>query len=229
MKYKEEKMLTIFDENADKTIKKQKLQETIMLLLTFVVVPIASILITLAASDRPVSTSMSRIAWVDKQFFLVLLWGFLNMANYIYSMILVVKIGGYSKGWKKFFIISASVAAAVMTIGLSIPAYYSETDLKLQQMRTAHVVISGAGFFYYVAEVCFLALTLFKRNRDQFLLSVGMASFIIIGGIYSLVFVNDPTGYCFCSTITQLFLFGTSNFFLAVQYYLMKVFPKKEN
>ncbi len=217
----------IFDSSADTSIKKENLQEKIMLILTFIIVPIASILVTVAASDRPVSTSMSRIAWVDKQFFLVLLWGALNMGNYIYSMVLVVKKGGYSKGWKKFFIISAAVAAAVMTIGLSIPAYYSETDIKLQQMRTAHVVISGAGFFYYVAEAYILALTLIKRNKDQFFISVGMMSFTVIGGIYSLVYVNDPTGYCFCSTISQLFLFGMSNFFLAVQYFLMKRFPRE--
>ena len=221
--------LNIFDKNADTAVKNQSLQEKIMLVLTFIVVPVASILITLVASDRPVSTSMSRIAWVDKKFVFVLLWGLLNMGNYIYSMVLTVKKGGYSKGWKKFFIVSASVAAAIMTIGLSIPAYYSETDVKLQQMRTAHVIISGAGFFYYVAEVFFVALTLLWRNKNQFFLSIGMACFIAIGGIFSLIYVNDPTGYCFCSTATQLFLFGASNFFLAVQYFLMRYFPMESN
>ena len=217
-------MKNIFLPDADTSLKKEGLQEKIMLILTFVIVPLVSILVTMFRADRPVSTSMSRIAWVDKDFGLVLLWGFLNMGNYIYSLVLTVKKGGYTKGWKKFFIISAAVAAAIMTIGLSIPAYYSETDIKLQQMRTAHVVISGAGFFYYVAEVFFLTLTLLKRNKSQFFISLGMALFIAIGGIYSLVFVNDPTGYCFCSTVTQLFLFGTSNVFLAVQYYFMKQF-----
>ncbi len=221
-------MKNIFDKNADLNVKKQNLQELIMIVLTFVVVPVVSVLITLAASDRPVSTSMSRIAWVDKQFALVVLWGFLNMGNYIYSLVLTVKKGGYTSGWKKFFIVSASIAAAIMTIGLSIPAYYSETDIKLIQMRTAHVVIAGAGLFYYVAESCILALTLIKRNKRQFMLSAGMCLFIIVGVLFSLIYVNDPTGYCFCSTVTQLFLFGACNAYMAVQYFLMSQF-KIEN
>ncbi len=218
---------TIFDKEADRSIKDQELQEIIMLLITFLLVPVASVLITQVASDRPVSTSMSRIAWVDKQFVWVLLWGLLNMGNYIYSLVLVTKKAGYSAGWKKFFIISAAAAALIMTVGLSIPAYYSETDIKIQQMRTAHVILAGIGFFYYVAEVFFIALTLLKRNKTQFMLSLGMALFIAVGGIFSIIFVNDPASYCFCSTVTQLFLFGTSNAFLAVQYFLMKEFKSE--
>ena len=220
--------MKIFDDNASVNIKSQKTKELILLIATFFAVPVFSMIITLVRPERPVSTSMSRIAWVDKDFVLVALWGLLNMANYIYALCLVVKSGGYNDKWKKFFIVSAGFAALCMTVGLSIPAYYSETDIKLIQMRTAHVVISGAGLFYYVAECCLLTLTLLKRNKRQFMLSVGMCLLMILGVLFALLYVNDPTGYCFCSTVTQLFLFGSCNVFMAVQYYLMTQF-KPEN
>ena len=222
--------MKIFDDKASVSIKSQKIKEIILLISTFVVVPLFSMLVTLVREERPVSTSMSRIAWVDKDFVLVALWGLFNMANYIYALCLVVKSGGYNDKWKKFFIISAAFAALCMTVGLSIPAYYSETDIKLIQMRTAHVVISGAGLFYYVAECCLLALTLIKRNKRQFMLSVGICLLMIFGVLFALLYVNDPTGYCFCSTVTQLFLFGVCNVFMTIQYYFMTQFkPEKED
>ncbi len=217
-------MKNIFDPNANTEIKKQRLQEIILLVVSFVIVPIISMIVITSGSDRAIYTSISRLAWVDNLFPLILFWGLINMGNFIYALVLTVKAGGYTMPWKKFFIIFAAVGALLMTVGVSIPAYYDPSNARLVALRTAHTVISTTGFSLFYVLMVIMAITILKRNKRQGWLSIAIVAFMIAGGAFAIVEANDAASYCTTSAVSQIFFFGLYNTYMAIQYFFMTTF-----
>lgn len=220
--------MKIFDLDTNNTIKKQNVHEVILPLITFILVPLISIITTFAGADRPIYTSYSRIAWVDGYFPLILFVGGINMFAFLYGLILVLKIGGYSKNWKKLFISISSIAILFLTVGLSIPAYYEPDDKYLTMLRSMHTGFATPGFFGYLIVLIIFTITLFFRNTAQAWLNVFALCFMCMAAAYAIFEVNDEESYCVTSSIAQIFVFSLYNVNITINYFLMKFMPNNK-
>jgi len=221
-------MKQIFDLNLDCSLKKEKLHNFLLPLLSFILIPLISILTTFAGADRPVFTSYSRIAWVDGYFPLILFVGALNMFTFLYGLILVLKIGGYTKNWKKLLITISSFAILLLTTGLSIPAYYEPNDEYLTMLRSMHTGFATPGFFGYLFVLIIFTITLFFRNSTQAWINVFGLCFMCMAAAYAIFEVNDENSYCVTSSISQIFVFALYNINITINYFLMKFIPNNK-
>lgn len=104
-----------------------KLHEILMMMLTFVVVPIVSILIvTLTAGSvglRVVQTTVSMLAWFNGKLAEVYVWGFINLALYAYLLVLNLDGERYSKPVKIAFYVVFGLSVVILMTGLSIAPF----------------------------------------------------------------------------------------------------------
>lgn len=229
-------MIKIFEaedtlEDVETTEKKQAanrtmLMEVALLLTTFVLVPIISIVIVTSGEQRAIYNSISRLAWPEGKLALVFLWGIINMGNYAFALKLALDAGGYTKKWKRMFAVMTALCALFISVGICFPAY-PEQEPKLIMLRTVHSALCIIGLAGFFITIIVLTATLYKRNKRQFALSLSMLLFIFIGGIFSILEVNDSTSYCLTSSVAQIFMFGMFNAMLTIEYFLMTVFPNE--
>ena len=100
-----------------------KAHELAMLLLTFVIVPIASILIvTLACQSvglRVVQTTVSMLAWFNGKLAEVYIWGLINIALYAYLLVLNLDVEKYAKRAKIAFYSVFGFSVVILLTGLN--------------------------------------------------------------------------------------------------------------
>jgi len=218
-------MKQIFDPALNCSLKNQKRHEVILPLLSFIIIPLISILTTFAGSDRPIFTSYSRIAWVDGYYPLILFVGGINMFTFLYGLILTLTIGGFTKKWKKLLISISSFAILLLTVGLSIPAYYDPNDEYLTMLRSMHTGFATPGFFGYLFVLIIFTIAIFFRNTAQGWLNVFALCFMCMAAAYAIFEVNDERSYCVTSSISQIFVFALYNINITINYFLMKYMP----
>ncbi|MBQ8177559.1 MAG: hypothetical protein IJ033_00040 [Clostridia bacterium] len=211
--------------SESKEIKNRKAKEIILILLSFIIVPIASVLIINAGEQSALYNSLSRLAWPEGLLWLVYIWGALNFGNFAFATKMTLDQAGYTKKWQWVFwgIIIASVL--LMIVGISIPSYL-DPDPKLVLMRSVHTALSSVGFFGFFFVLIIMAITTYFRNENQFYLSAGLVCFTLIIGVFFLVKVSDPDSYCHVSAPSQVLLFGLYNLNMTLNYYFMKIFPR---
>ena len=215
---------SIFGEPIE--IKNRKAKEIALILFTFIVVPIVSVLIICSGKQSALYNSLSRLAWPEGLLWLVYIWGIFNMGNFFFAMKMALDDGGYTKKWHKLFFALFGVSAFLLTAGVSIPAYVDRGPV-YEAMRTAHTAISTVGFFgFYFIEI-FLILTTVKRNNKQFLIGMALVGFTLILGVFSLTSIFDPSSYCVVSAPAQMILFMLYNIGVTYLYTSMSFFKNE--
>lgn len=207
---------SVFDFEKEINIKKQKLQEIILLALSFCIVPITNIVISVSGEERAVYNSLSRLAWVEHLFPLVILFGLVNFTTYIYGMYQVLQTGQYKTGWKKFMYVLSGLGVATITAGLSVPAYYRPDDPYYVMLRTIHMIMCIIGIVFFYLAIILLAATTYKRNKRQFIIEMAIIVIMAISAAYAVLEINDTDSYCTTSSIAQIYIFSLYNIVLSL-------------
>lgn len=202
-------MRQIFDYSKEVKIKNQNTQYIILAILSFVIVPIINVGVTFAGGERPISTSLSRIAWPQGLFPLALFAGGLNFGLFLYGLYHILESGRYAKWFKKLLYAIAGFGVLIITVGLSIPAYYEPDDAHLTALRTAHTSLCAPGFFMPFFVLIFVAVTSYKRNLMQGLTETGILAFMLIICVYAITQANDKDSYCVTSAVSQILMLSS--------------------
>lgn len=223
------KTIRIFDENKPipKYLQKhEKVHEIVMLLLTFVVMPIVSILIvTLTASSvglRVVETTVSMLAWFNGKLPEVYVWGTLNLALYVYLLKLNLDAEQYSKAMKVLFFVATGLAITILLVGLSLP-FTKEPSI----FHSLHNTFAIVGFAFVAGILVVLCLTTFFRNVKQGLIINALICFFIITGVFSIPQINSPTSDSFITAGAQMYVFAMMHVILALNFFFAKFLPNK--
>lgn len=221
--------MKLFDKNMPlpKYLAKHgKVHEIVMLLLTFVVMPIVSILlVTLTCQSvglRVVQATVSMLAWYNGKFAEVIVWGALNIALFVYLVVLNLDSQRYSKAVKIMFYVACGLSTTLLIVGLS---------LKLSNgydiMHVLHNAFATTGFCMTVIVLIALVATTWRRNITQAIIMTALTCFFIITGIFAIPQVNSPDSDAFITAAAQMYIFAMEHVILAVNYWLAKLTPNK--
>ena len=212
--------VVIFQE--PEVIKNRKIHNIVLGLLVFIITPIFNILVISSGEQSALYNSLSRLAWPEKLLWLIYIWGLVNSATFIYSSILVSKAAGYTKTWKRLFVIIALCSLLLMTVGISIPSYADRGEY-YEKLRTIHTAISCVGFFGHYIVILIMIGTLWTKYKKQALVLSVLAGFTLIFGVFSLTSVYDPTSYCTISAPAQILIFCLFHVDVGITYYLFSM------
>ncbi len=201
-----------------------KLHGILMMLLTFVLMPITSILIvTLTCKSvglRVVQTTVSMLVWFNGKFAEVYVWGILNLALYFYLLKLNLDSQQYSKPAKTFFYTMFATSVVVLLTGLSLE-FTDGPSLK----HTLHNAFAIIGFSMSVALLLLFVVTTFWRNKTQAAIMAAFMCFFVISGVFSIPQVNAPDSRAFITAATQMYVFAMIHILFALNYCLAKTLP----
>lgn len=217
-----------FEKDLPKYLQKRgKLHEVLMMLLSFIIMPIVSIVIvTLTCRSvglRVVQTTVSMLAWYKGKFAIVLVWGALNLALYLYLLKLNLDFQKYSAFMKVVFYVLCGLGMAILIVGISIPL----TDNR-KLFHDLHNNFAIVGFVALVFVLMLFVLTAYGRNTAQALILSAFLCFFVITGIFSIPQINSPDSTAFVTAATQMYLFAMMHIIFAVDFCLAKYLPPKE-
>ena len=210
-----------------KVIKNQKVQELILFIYSFIVVPIISILVINSGEQSALYNSLSRLAWPENLLWLVLIWGLIDFTCFFYALKMTLDSACYTKKWQNLFYGLTIVSCLLLIIGISIPAY-NEPDPFVQTLRSIHTGFATVGIAGFLFVLIIMTITIYKRNERQFYLSLGIVCFIIISGVFALVKVSDPSSYCHVSAPAQIYIFSMYNIAMTINYFTNTLIKKTE-
>lgn len=208
--------------------KHQKAHEIAMLLLTFVIVPLASILlITLACNTvvdlRPINTSVSTLMWYQKKFAEVGIWGVINLALYIYLLKVNLDAQQYSKPAKIIFYVLFGLSAVLLIGGISVPL--PENYLENKLIHTIHNDLVTTGFVLLIfVTVVFIVSTPF-RNGKQGMIMIALLVFFIMTLGWAIPSVNQPHAHVFITAATQMYILAMMHIMFTLNYFFAKLMP----
>ena len=205
-----------------KNIKNQKVKELVLIIYSFIIVPIVSIIVISSGKESALYNSLSRIAWPENLLWLVLLWGAIEFGCFYFALNMTLERAQYVKKWQYVFYIMTTISCVLLIVGISIPAY-NEPDLYVQMLRSIHTGFATVGIAGFLFVLITITITLFKRNLRQFYISLGMVCFIIISGVFALVEVSDPSRYCHVSAPAQIYIFSMYNIAMTLNYFTMSI------
>lgn len=201
-----------------------KAHEIAMLLLTFVIVPIASILIiTLTCQSvglRVVQTTVSMLAWFNGKLAQVYIWGVINIALYAYLLVLNLDFERYSKPVKIAFYAVFGFSVVILLTGLSIR--FTEEHTLEHSLHNSFAII---GFVLTVLVFIAVVITQFWRNRTQAIIMTAFLCFFIITGVFSIPQVNSPDADAFITAASQMYVFSMMHVLYALNFLLAKILP----
>lgn len=222
--------MKIFDRNkaVPSYIEKHgKAHEITMLLLTFVVVPLVSILvITLACKSlgiTVVQTTASMLMWQKKKVAEVVIWGILNCALYVYLLKLNLDAQQYSKATKIIFYIMYALGLVTMVGGVSIPLPPSYNDNIV--LHKTHNALVTFGFVMMVFVCLVFCLSTWLRNAKQGMIMTSMMCFLLMTMIWAIPQVNDPAAHTFVTVATQMYVLVMVHVTLTLNYFFSKLLP----
>ena len=203
-----------------------KVHGAVMMLLSFVIMPIISILIiTLTCRGvglRVVQATVSMLAWFDGKFAEVFAWGILNLALYCYLLKLNLDSQQYSKPAKISLYALFGVSVIVLLLGLSMKL----TD-EPSLTHTLHNTFAIIGFVLTVVVLMLFIATTFWRNKTQAAIMTAFMCFFIISGVFSIPQINSPDSGAFITAATQMYVFAMIHVILALNYCIAKLLPPK--
>lgn len=195
-----------------------------------VIFPVISAVCCTLGGQRPVFKSLSYVAYRENHMPLILFYGFLFLAGFVFAMKLCLDAGQYSKQLKILFLGLSFISAAILTAGISVPWLEVEGELaeKYDRLRQIHNNVSMVGFImFFVTEVLFFLTTLY-RNPRQGMISVGMLAYVLISSLIMLQEANlkgvIERPYPI-SSIAQIHVFCSVGFTMTIQYFLMRFMP----
>ncbi len=204
-----------------------KLHGILMMLLTFVVVPIVSILIvTLTAGSvglRVVQTTVSMLAWFNGKLAEVYIWGLINMALYAYLLVLNLDSQRYAKPAKIAFYVLFGLSAVILLTGLSL-RFTEEHTLS----HILHNDLAITGFVLAVVLLIAFIITQFWRNLTQAVIMTAFLCFFVITGVFSIPQVNSPDADAIITAASQMYIFAMMHVLFALNYCLAKILPAKK-
>ena len=206
--------------------KHRKVHEIVMLLLTFVLMPIVSILIvTLTASSvglRVVETTVSMLAWFNGKLPEIYVWGALNLALYVYLLKLNLDAQQYSKFMKILFYVATGLAMAILLVGLSLP--FTEEPSITHSLHNTFAII---GFSMTAGILIVFCATSFWRNFKQGIIINAMICFFVISGVFAIPQVNAPESKSFVTAAAQMYIFSMMHVIMALNYWFAKFLPNE--
>ncbi len=210
--------------------KSARVHEIVMMLLTFVIIPIASVLLIVlpckALGINITETTISMLAWISDKLAEVYIWGLLNLGLFIYLFVLNLESQQYSKWVKIIFYILVSLSSLLLIIGVSVP--FNEKFPNYQLLHKVHNVMIVTGFALNVIIWILFAITTYFRNIRQGLIISGLTVFFIITAATALPLVKHPDSIAKLSCVTQVYVFFMINVVLALNYCFAKILcPKK--
>lgn len=195
-----------------------------------VIFPVISAVCCTLGGQRPVFKSLSYVAYRENHMPLILFYGFLFLAGFVFAMKLCLDAGQYSKQLKILFLGLSFISAAILTAGISVPWLEVEGELaeKYDRLRQIHNNVSMVGFImFFVTEVLFFLTTLY-RNPRQGMISVGMLAYVLVSSLIMLQEANlkgvIERPYPI-SSIAQIHVFCSVGFTMTIQYFLMRFMP----
>ena len=217
--------------NNNSFVKNRSVHDVITLMLTFVIIPIYSCLIThtgeWTGGNRAAYNSLSALAHVDGQLLWVVIWGLLNSGAFVY----LITLNGYDSGLNKyirtFFIIVSIIALLLLTSASIFPYNHGTSEIDIRN-KNLHNTFAHWGFGMTVVEYCVFSLFLFFRNRKQFQIAFFGLLFVMILSIYVVFEANEkeisPTDI---SSIAQVIIFLLFNAYLTLIYISNRLFEVK--
>lgn len=204
-----------------------KLHGILMLLLTFVVVPIASILvISLTCNSvglRVVQTTVSMLAWFNGKLAEVYVWGMINIALYAYLLVLNMDGEQYSGRAKIAFYVLFGLSVVILLTGLSIR--FTEEHTLAHKLHNSLAII---GFVLAVLVLIAFIITQFWRNLTQAVIMTAFLCFFVITGVFSIPQVNSPDADAIITAASQMYIFAMMHVLFALNYCLSKLLPAKK-
>lgn len=205
--------------------KNRKAHDLAAILLTFVIVPIYSILLIVLTCDsvglRVVETSISKLAWENGYLIVAYFWGIVNLALYIYLTVLALNSCGFNGPAKEAVLTIVGIAAAFIVIGVSIP--FLPADINWV-MRFCHNFFATFGFALFAASPVVICIMLCFRDKRQGIFACAFMAFIVITGVYSIPQVNAPSSNAFVTAAAQLYVFMILQVLLAIIYLTQPLF-----
>ncbi len=219
--------MSAFDKNIAIPQRRLRAVETSLIAFWCVIFPVFSAIACLHGNQRPVYKSLSFIAYRENHMALVLVYGFMFVAGFIWTMKLCLDQGQYSNNMQYLFLGLSLICALILTIGISVPwidVEGAERD-KFARLQDIHNIVSTIGFvMFFIVELVFFVTT-FSRNPKQGLISVGMLAYVLITSIFLLKesnLKNYASTPCHTTSIAQIHVFCSIGFTMTIQYFLMK-------
>ncbi len=201
-----------------------KIHEIVMMLLSFIIVPIVSIIIITLTSQsvglRVVQTTVSMLAWFNGKLAEIYIWGIINIALYAYLLVLNLDFEKYAKPVKIAFYVAFGLSVVILLTGLSI-RFTEEQSLS----HTLHNDFAIIGFVLAVVVFIAFVITQFWRNRTQAIIMSAFLCFFVITGVFSIPQVNSPDADAIITAATQMYVFAMIHVLLALNYCLAKILP----
>ncbi len=198
------------------------------LLLTFVIVPIYSILLVVLTLKflpggglRTVQTSLSKLGWEHNHLEVPYLWGIVNLALYIYLLVLALNSCGFNKRAKQTLIGLTGASSVIMIVGVSIPFLPGDENYV---PRLFHNILATTGFCLFAIVTIAMCVLLLLRNLKQGIGASALMAFIIITGVYSIPQVNSPDSNAFVTAAAQLYIFMMLEALLALIFLTQPLF-----
>lgn len=198
-----------------------KIKEVLVLLFTLVIGPIVSILVCTSTGERPIYTSLSRIAWPGGKLALAYFVATIALLCFFAAVKLALYGNGFSILTNRIFTILTILVALFIIVGLSIPAYYEVND-ELNKLRTIHCIICAIGIGLMILTMFTLMILCGLRNKEQLIISIFMICASIIAGVFAFLECNDKDSYCQTSAVTEIFLFALMPTLGIIEYYIGK-------
>lgn len=222
--------MKVFDNNTviPKYYDNHKNTHTLLVILfSFVVAPILSIVMFAFSGINLVTTSISKIGWQNNLLPVVYIWGLYNLVLFGYLLKLNMDTGKYSKRSRTFFYALTILSCAIILVGISVPFINDDTHIHFV-MRKIHNVFATVGFVMFVVVLIALTVTAFFRNKLHALIISGLMAFLIITGIFAVVCVNSPEKATFITAAVQMYIFAMLHVILAANYFLIKFLPNEK-
>ena len=208
--------------------KHRNVHDVISLILTLVLIPIYSCIITHLGEwtdgNRAAYNSLSALAHIDGHLIWVVIWGLLNVGAFVYLIILNSFDGGMNKYLRAFFIICAFVGLILLTSASIFPYNQGTSDIDIRN-KNLHNSFAHWGFGFVVVEFCLYSLTIFFRNKKQFFISFLSLIFVMTISLYLVFEANEkeisPTDI---SSVAQVCIFLLFNAYLTFLYLSNRLF-----
>lgn len=209
--------------------KRGKIHEIIMLLLTFVVVPLISILtITLPCLSvdlTVVQTTASQLMWFHGKFAEMAIWGVVNFGLYAYLLKLNLDAQQYSKPAKIiiYTLFALGVVTSVAGVSIPFPRNYSDNPL----LHQAHNILVTFGFVMLVFVCLLFSLSTWARNVKQGAMMTSVMTFLLMTMIWAIPQVNDPAAHTFVTVATQMYVLAMLHITYTLNYFFAKLLKNK--
>lgn len=203
-------------------MKKLLYSDRFVIILGLIIVPLFSFVLITISEESPLYTSISRIAWVNGNWFATFVWALVVMSAITWITYRMVYTGPLSEREKKIFLLFQSINILLVFVGCILFPAKNGTEL-VRFVNYLHDYLTIAAWAMY--GIGLLVYSYMLRKYDRFLgfLGLGLMSFIIFSSAFFISRVIDSASYVGASAVSEVYIINSLFIYLVVMYITEKL------